>query len=169
MRYEDGSAGALADPVCLTLTPEMTVKQAKDRIRTDPGRGSYYLFVRDRESGRLQGVVTLKELLRSSLASTVNQVMESRPYSILGELAGYELRDHPSWKRWGVLPVVDRSGVFLGTLRLRELPFRETEERQVEPDSSLLSVILPLMEFGVLAFHGIFSGMFSDKEAERVR
>lgn len=136
MDYPDGTAASLADPRVTTLSPDISVADALDRIKHDPAHATYYHYVVNR-AGILVGLVTTKELLVADPRHLVATVMNDQFITVSAEATEAEVLQNPHWRLYHTLPVVDREGNFLGALRYRTL-------RRVEERSSVKSTAGPL-------------------------
>ena len=118
--YPEGTAGSLADPRMLTLAPDISVSTALEWIKRNPQRATYYHYVVERD-GALAGMVTTKQLLIAEPTQLVATIMTDQLETIPAEAAGEELLQHPQWRRYAILPVVDRDGALVGALRYQTL------------------------------------------------
>ncbi len=142
LRYSPNTAGSLADPQVFTLPPDIPVDEALSRIRTYGQKAMYYIYVIDRD-GKLEGVVTLRQLLVNTTAHLVGTLMESQITTLSAEANLEEIIKHPEWSRFHTLPVVDRWGTFFGALRYRML---RRIEKDVEGKAPLGTVSDSLMQ-----------------------
>jgi magnesium transporter len=142
LRYSPNTAGSLADPQVFTLPPDIAVEEAIDRIRTYGQKAMYYVYVIDRDS-KLEGVLTLRQLLIDTSDHLVGTLMESQITTLSAEANLEEILKHPEWSRFHMLPVVDRWGTFFGALRYRML---RRIEKDVEGKAPLGSVSDSLMQ-----------------------
>ena len=142
LRYSPNTAGSLADPQVFTLPPDISVEEAISRIRTYGQKAMYYIYVIDRD-GKLEGVLTLRQLLVDSSNHLVGTLMENQITTLAAEANLEEIIKHPEWSRFHTLPVVDRWGTFFGALRYRML---RRIEKDVEGKAPLGSVSDSLMQ-----------------------
>jgi magnesium transporter len=142
LRYSPNTAGSLADPQVFTLPPDIPVEEAISRIRTYGQKAMYYIYVIDRD-GKLEGVVTLTQLLVDTSDHSVGTLMETQITTLSAEANLEEIIKHPEWSRFHTLPVVDRWGTFFGALRYRML---RRIEKDVEGKAPLGSVSDSLMQ-----------------------
>ncbi len=142
LRYSPNTAGSLADPQVFTLPPDIPVEEAISRIRTYGQKAMYYIYVIDRD-GKLEGVVTLRQLLVDTSDHLVGTLMETQITTLSAEANLEEIIKHPEWSRFHTLPVVDRWGTFFGALRYRML---RRIEKDVEGKAPLGSVSDSLMQ-----------------------
>ena len=142
LRYSPNTAGSLADPQVFTLPPDIPVEEAISRIRTYGQKAMYYIYVIDRD-GKLEGVVTLRQLLVDTSDHSVGTLMETQITTLSAEANLEEIIKHPEWSRFHTLPVADRWGTFFGALRYRML---RRIEKDVEGKAPLGTVSDSLMQ-----------------------
>jgi magnesium transporter len=80
--YEQGTAGAVMTTDYATLPPDITVREAIDRLRREaPDKETiYYSYIVD-ENRKLLGLVSLKTLLLSRPRARIEEVMSTEPIS----------------------------------------------------------------------------------------
>ncbi len=142
LRYSPNTAGSLADPQVFTLPPDIPVEEAVSRIRTYGQKAMYYIYVIDRD-GKLEGVLTLRQLIIDTSDHLVGTLMENQITTLSAEANLEEIIQHPEWSRFHTLPVVDRWGTFFGALRYRML---RRIEKDVEGKAPLGTVSDSLMQ-----------------------
>lgn len=120
LEHPADSAGAIMDPTVLTLPPDITVSEALHRVNADPAHVLYYVYITS-EDHRLQGVVTIRELMLADGDAFVRDLMTPRPVSVSTRQGAEAIASHAGWTRYFALPVVDRHGVFLGVVRYEAL------------------------------------------------
>ncbi len=125
LRYPEGSAGALMDPEVLALPEDLTAEEAVERVREAAHAARYNLYVVDREQ-RLVGVLNQRELLVAPRDATLGSLMSRSVHRLPAEADRVAVVSHPAWRVVHALPVVDRSGVYLGAVRYRA--FRQLED-----------------------------------------
>ncbi len=145
LRYSPNTAGSLADPQVFTLPPDIPVEEAINRIRTNGHKAMYYVYVIDRDS-KLEGVVTLRQLLVDSSNHLVGTLMEGQITTLSAEANLEEILKHPEWSRFHTLPVVDRWGSFFGALRYRMLRRIEKDVGGKAPLGSVSDSLMQLWE-----------------------
>ena len=150
------TAGSLADPRVVTLPPDVTVTQGIQLLKRNPRQASYYVYVVDRDA-KLEGVVTLKQLLMVDPGDFIASVMNDQVVSLPASLTNDELVGHPHWHQHPTLPIVDQDGVFLGVLRYRTLQqvIEETQSRR--NPGSLPGALIQLWEAYSLAGIGLLT------------
>ena len=165
MRYLPQTAGSLADPRVLTLPPDITVEEALERVKMDPGHATYYVYVIDRDT-KLEGLVTLKQLISSDTDHLIATIMTDNVITLSAEANIEEILQHPQWERFPTLPVVDRWGTFLGALRYRTLRGIEQDHVRNPDPGSLSEAFMQLWEAYSLAGIGIMTDMAMTLESK---
>lgn len=118
LQHPEGTAGGLCDPEALALPEDATAEIALERVRGSGERAHYNVYVLNREQA-LVGVVNLRDLLLASAAARLSDVME-RDVAVLPAGSGPRtVVEHPGWREFRSLPVVDERGGFVGALRYR--------------------------------------------------
>ncbi|MCA9499489.1 MAG: CBS domain-containing protein [Nitrospirales bacterium] len=145
LRYSSNTAGSLADPQVFTLPPDIAVEEAIDRIRTYGQKAMYYVYVIDRDS-KLEGVLTLRQLLIDRSDHLVGSLMETQIITLSAEANLEEILKHSEWSRFHTLPVVDRWGTFFGALRYRMLRRIEKDVGGKAPLGSVSDSLMQLWE-----------------------
>ncbi|HSM07243.1 MAG TPA: CBS domain-containing protein [Longimicrobiales bacterium] len=118
LAFPPGTAGALMDSRVLAVPEDVTVAEAVRRIRKAPDHVRYNVYVVDREQ-RLVGVLNLRELLLADGQKTLASIANRDVLSVLADADRAAVRAHPAWREAHSLPVVDRSGTYLGAIRYR--------------------------------------------------
>ncbi len=150
LRYPDGSAGAMADTSVDPLPADMTVGDAC-KISQDPRVPYVYVVGRDH---RLAGVVHRRDARAADKQSTLEAIMTTDVIRIPARASVAAVQKHSAWRDLDALPVVDSSGVYVGTIRhksLREL--RESPPLAAGPESPLST----LLDLGELYWVGLDS------------
>lgn len=146
LRFPRDTAGAVMDSRVLSFPEDLPVHQALQRIRQNPGLMTHYAYVVDRR-GLLVGVTTLTELMLAPPRRILRSVMKApvERLSVL-DIGTYIIR-HPAWKRFHKLPVVDRSGKFLGVVRYKTLRGLEGKEFESGEEDGFSPFILMVSQF----------------------
>lgn len=116
LRYRDGTAGALLDPRVLTIPEGLSVGEALDRVRSNPERALYYVYIVAGEN-ELSGVVTLRQLMLAESDEPVASIATRSVHALRAEAGRDAILAHPGWHRVPTLPVVDDRGRLLGVVR----------------------------------------------------
>lgn len=134
LRFAPNTAGALMDPDVLALPVDLTVAEATARVRTAAQQARYNVYAVDRDH-RLVGVFNLRELLIADPEARLSSIARPDPHRLQAEADRHAVVSHPGWREVHALPVVDRSGVYVGAIRYRMLRRLEEELRGGAPES----------------------------------
>lgn len=139
------TAGNLADPQVLTLPPDITVREALQRIMQVPHQAIYYLYVIDHRN-ILVGVTLMKELLVAEPTNTLASIMNQDVKFIPSSANAMDIVAHHAWARFDSLPVIDQDKTFIGALRHRALrQFLQSKSSEYQP-AYLSGALLQLWE-----------------------
>jgi Mg/Co/Ni transporter MgtE (contains CBS domain) len=122
LRYPDDSAGGRMIPVPITLSSEMTVQEALEKIRLYAPDSDviYYLFVVDKNA-KLVGVVSLRKLITADLNERIENIMD-RDVIYVNHFADQEECAKLLYRyELLALPVVDDEGRLLGMVTANEV------------------------------------------------
>ena len=117
LRYPEGTAGAMIDPLVLAVPSDLSVGETVTRLRRAPrARLHHYLYVINREH-RLVGVLDLRDLLRTAPEEQVAMLMETDVLRVSAWADRAAILGHPGWRHVHALPVVADGEVYVGVLR----------------------------------------------------
>lgn len=152
------TAGSLADPQVLTLSPESTVAQALHRLSQTLGQAIYYLYLIDHQKF-LRGVILLKELLAAESTLTLSSIMKQDVKVIPASANAIDVAAHPAWAQFDSLPVIDQDKTFIGALRHRTLrKFLQSAHGDDQP-AYLSDALLQLWEAYSLSGIGLMTAL----------
>ena len=127
-RYESNTVGRFMEPVYASFTPDMSVAQAVERLRSLVKQALItYVYVVD-AGGRLRGLVTMRDLLFAHSAQRLEEIMLREVFTLAPEIplnGAMRLvldRHYPNY------PVCDADGRLLGLVRGQAL----FEEQAIE-------------------------------------
>jgi len=117
LQHEDESAGGIMTRGYVALHKDMTAEEAMAFLRaTKPvAEEAYYLYVLDGMS-RLQGIVSLRQLIISDPNTRLEDVMASEVVSVLPDEDQEEAARLLQHYRLRSLPVVDAEGILQGII-----------------------------------------------------
>lgn len=159
LRYPEESAGAVMDVLTVTAPDDITVEEARQRLRESPDHLYYYLYVVNREQ-RLVGVVGLRELFMANGEELVRSVMTSKVMSLSDRDPLAAVVAHPGWREHHAMPVVSEGGIFVGMIRYRTLR-RLAEAYEQGHEGAGLDALFALGELYWTGLVEIFGGMSS--------
>jgi magnesium transporter len=130
LRYPEDTAGNLMDPQVFCVPSNLTVEEVIPILRTKPDQITSYIYVL-RTDGMLLGVFTLRELMESRPDQEVRLIMHRDLFSISATADKLSIVNHPGWRWYHALPVVNERNVFLGVIRYKT--YRQLLQEK-EPD-----------------------------------
>lgn len=128
LRHRPGTAGAVMDPTVLAIPADVSAEEALQRLRENPARSTYYLYVIDRDA-RLVGVLTTRDLMLAVPDHPIAEAMTHSVATLDADAQRASILGHGAWRAHPMLPVVDAAGHFLGAVRYETLRRLEQEHR----------------------------------------
>lgn len=115
--YPDGSVGRLMEPVIAVLPPDLTVKQAVDKIRDWVRRTVVtYAYVVD-DQKRLIGILAMRDLLLANPDEKLADVMLSEPFSLRPDMKVADAMKEVVYRHYPVYPVCGEDDRLLGIVQ----------------------------------------------------
>lgn len=144
LQHPEGTVGALMDPRAFTVSLDSTVEQALKRLRQSEAHVSSNLYIVD-DSHRLMGVLGLQELIKIRPGALLRSVMHTDVYTLPAHAPLTAVAEHAGWSEHYALPVIDRRGNFIGSLRYTRL--RNTLAQHARKDRiNMTGLLLSLSE-----------------------
>jgi magnesium transporter len=145
LSYPDGSAGSIMTTEYASLPEEITVSEALDqlRIQAPDSETIYYIYILD-EGRRLDGIVSLSELIQAKRSATLSEIMHRDVLSVrvdddeefvARELARYDFL---------AIPIVDNLHRLVGIVTLDDA--LDVLEEEATEDAQMQAAIQPLDE-----------------------
>lgn len=145
LSYPDGSAGSIMTTEYASLPEEITVSEALDqlRIQAPDSETIYYIYILD-EGRRLDGIVSLRELIQAKRSATLSEIMHRDVISVrvdddeeyvARELARYDFL---------AIPIVDNLHRLVGIVTLDDA--LDVLEEEATEDAQMQAAIQPLDE-----------------------
>jgi magnesium transporter len=131
--YPADSIGFLMEPPYGVFTPGDTIRDAvaaiKNLVKTQLVT---YCFVVD-EAGKLVGIVTMRDLLVSNEAATLDSVMLRNPFTLAPELELKEAMKRVLNRHYPVYPVCESDGKLIGLVRGQTMFEEQAFEISAQP------------------------------------
>ncbi|MCI0401636.1 MAG: CBS domain-containing protein [Gammaproteobacteria bacterium] len=116
--YSEGVIGSVIDPLTLTLPEHVTVDEAISLLKKAPDNVSHFLYVLD-ELHHVTGMVDVRDLLLTDGKASIQTIMRHDVVPLHAQESILAVANHSTWSIFDILPVIDRKGVYLGTLHKR--------------------------------------------------
>jgi Mg2+ transporter MgtE len=122
LSHEEDTAGGLMTNEYIAYPPETTVRKAIDNFKKDAEEVEtvYYIYIID-ENEKLNGVVSLRDLLLARLDDKLSDIMESKLKTVTPDVDEGEVAAIISKYNLVALPVVDTEGHFLGIVTVDDI------------------------------------------------
>ncbi len=166
LRYPDGTAGAVMDPMVLAIPDDILVGEARVRLRREPRGLLYYLYVVERR-GVLVGVMDIPELMRARARDPIGSVMHSPVSHVPAWTPAAAVRAHPAWRSFHAMPVTDEAGRFAGAIRyqtLRRLEHEADAGGGAAPTGLTVGALGELFHLGIAGFVEGVAGAAAPRE-----
>lgn len=154
LNYPADSAGALADPLVLTLPEDITIKEALQRVQKRPEKAIYYLYIVNRDQA-LTGVINMRELMLARPGDPLSAVMHTKVSRLSAELNFQAILNHPGWQEYHALPVVEENDVLLGAIRYETLRRIERESKKSRQQRQAIAASNALGELYQIGLSGL--------------
>jgi magnesium transporter len=120
--YPEETAGGLMTPEFIKVQKDLTVKQVIAKIRREAAEAETIsdIYVVD-ENDVLVGLITLQELVLSSMRKKVKSIMQQRPISVLVTLDQEQVAQEFAKYDVTTLPVLDDRGVIKGIITVDDI------------------------------------------------
>lgn len=120
--HEEDTAGGLMTNEFISYPPDITVREAIERFKRDAEEIEtvYYLYVVDAQE-KLEGVISLRELLLADPSLRLFEIMETKLKTVLPETDDMEVAEIVSKYNLVALPVVDEEGVLHGIVTIDDV------------------------------------------------
>lgn len=128
----------------IQLRMDESIAQSLLRLREQPFTGQIVYFYVVDSSGRLQGVVSTRDLLLTEPETLISEVMNKRVVKINGDTLLIDAIDFFSLYPYLSFPVVEKDGVLLGTLDTqiyKDGLNKIAESEDAQPDQELYELI----------------------------
>jgi CBS domain-containing protein/sporulation protein YlmC with PRC-barrel domain len=122
MAHPEQEAGGMMTTSYLSFQPQTTVREALDEFRREAADVDlvYYVYVTDEEE-RLQGVISLRDLILASADQKLGDIMDERVVSVKLDDKGDTIAEQFAKYAVTAIPVVDENEKMHGTIIFKNL------------------------------------------------
>jgi len=142
LSYPENTVGSCLTPDVLTFSPKITIGEALEKIRNNPGDVYAYVYILSHDN-KLKGFVDLPSLIAGQENKSLQSIMKTDYDSVLGSLQIDALiNEYFNETNISSLPVVDINNVFLGIVERdkvrRRTQIKNRDRRQLHQTSAAL-------------------------------
>lgn len=150
LKYLENSVGSHMDPTVLTLSENMTVKEALSEARRHNKKLQPNLFVLSPDR-RIRGVINLSELIAKAPENEIKSIVKTKVITIPPETPIQSILYHQEWAEYYALPVVDHTSLFLGAIRLETIRsiLVKSEKRMENLSQTAINALGELYQIGL--------------------
>jgi len=122
LEHDEDTAGGLMTTDYICFPPDMTAEEVMKELRllAPDIEMIYYLYVVDKEE-RLQGVLSLKDLILASAKAPLDSIMKTNPKRVLASEDKKEVAEMVSRYNLYAIPVVDEEDRILGIITVDDV------------------------------------------------
>ena len=164
----EGTAAALVDPTVLTLPDDVSVAEARVRLRREAEGLLHYIYVVDRQR-TLLGVLDISELMRARSRDPIRSVMHDKVVHVPAWMPAAAVRAHPGWRSFHAMPVTDDHGRLIGAIRYQTIRRLELEAEGGESAQDMSATVGALAEMFHLGVAGFVEGISTAASPRRSR
>src|SRR6516164_706857 len=154
LAYREDAAGGLINPRFARLRPEASIDEAITYLRQELSHVEtiYYAYVLD-EQQRLQGVVSLKDLVLADPKKKVRDVMTTRLFKVSEDTGQEPIAHLLSVHDLQAIPVVDGEGRMKGIITADDVIdlLREEDTAKIQKIGGMEALDGPYLETGLFA------------------
>lgn len=158
LRFPEGTAGALMDPLILSLPDDISVAEARLRLRRETHGLLYYIYVVNRQEV-LEGVLDIPELMRARARESIRSVMHTPVAHLPAWTPAAAVVGHPAWRSYHALPVTDEAGRLAGAIRYQTVRRLEHETDAAAGSAPVGPTVGALGELFHLGLAGFVEGV----------
>ena len=122
LQYGPETAGGIMSPDFMAVTGEMKVSEAIEKVQqlSEEAEMAFYLYVVD-DRQKLQGVVSLRQLLMNSADKQLDAIMETDVVAVSMETDQEQVAQIVSRYNILAIPVIDHDDVMLGIVTIDDI------------------------------------------------
>ena len=144
LKYDEETAGGIMTTQFIAIYASNTVMRALNYLKTEVNaETSWYLYVVDKVTYKLMGVVSLRDLVMAPFDTLISDIMNDNVISVRTDLDQEAVARLFTKYGYAALPVVDENGRMVGIVTVDDVIDVINEEARSAPDFPGLSSILP--------------------------
>ena len=122
LKYEEDTAGGIMTTQFIAIYASNTVMRALNYLKTEvDAETSYYMYVVDKKTYELLGVVSLRDLVMAPFDMLISDIMNTNVISVNANEDQEDVADEFSKYGYPALPVVDDAGKMIGIVTVDDV------------------------------------------------
>lgn len=122
LKYDEDTAGGIMTTQFIAIYASNTVMRALNYLKTEvDAETSYYMYVVDKQTYKLLGVVSLRDLVMQPFDKLISEIMNSNVISVNAKMDQEDVADLFSKYGFPALPVVDDDGKMIGLVTVDDV------------------------------------------------
>ncbi len=138
LSFSANSVGTLMNPMVPTLPDDISIKDTLDLIRKNKQQLFHYIYI-IRHNNIFAGLVKLEDLIVTDSKEQLVSIMKTDVPHLIVDIDFHKIINHPAWIEYTALPVLDRSGVFVGALSHGVIRKLEIDKNIKRPQQAILA------------------------------
>jgi Mg/Co/Ni transporter MgtE len=126
------------NPLVPTLPDDISLKDAIERIRKNKHLLFHYIYIIRRDN-TFAGIVKLEDLIVTDSKEKLVSIIKTDVPQLLVDTDFHKILIHPGWIEFTALPVIDRTGVFLGAISQGMIRSIEVDKKIKKPKHAVLA------------------------------
>ena len=130
LRFPEGTAGALMDPLYFVLPVDIHAKEAIRRVRYHRKQNTSYVYVVNRDHV-ISGFINMLEMLHLEPKTLISSIIHTDIWKLSAHSDRQAILSNPGWRKFHTLPVVDEKSIYLGAIDYQTI--RRLEQEIIKP------------------------------------
>ena len=153
LTYATGTTGFLMNPLLLSFTKGLTVKETIIIAKNEKENISSNIVIVD-DQGKPEGIIRLSDLLFAESSMRLSDLMKTEFPKFYADESIESIKNHPGWHEHQTIPVIDRYETLIGTLDFRSIgesqPNKGEQNRNIIATSNAIGELYRIGLTGIL-------------------
>jgi len=122
LKYDEDTAGGIMTTQFIAIYASNTVMRALNYLKTEVNaETSYYMYVVDKKTYKLMGVVSLRDLVMAPFDTLISEIMNDNVISVKTDEDQEDVAQVFTKYGFGALPVIDETGRMVGIVTVDDV------------------------------------------------
>ena len=158
LRFPSGTAGALMDPAVFAVPDDVTITEARLRLRREGAGSLHYVYAVDRD-GVLKGWMDTSQVMHAPARALIRDVLHDDADPLPAWTPAAAVKTHAGWRRVHEIPVTDEHQRLMGVIRYATWRRLVDEQDTARDDRITTATVGALGELFHLGVAGIIEGV----------